>query len=149
VAVGDLGAEIVSSAEQLMSAGVDKQSRQGAKDLAELADALRRTSLEIEGNAAAPYVDKAAEQMDRVAQLLLRTDARAAVRGVEGFARREPLVFLGGAFVAGLLGARFLRSSSTAAPKSANAVPPDGAFVELKGSSPGTTRNTRPGPLAP
>ena len=39
---------------------------------------------------------------------------RNAVSSTERFARREPLFFLGGAFVVGLLAARFLKSSERA-----------------------------------
>ena len=33
-------------------------------------------------------------------------------RGVESFARREPLLFIGGAFALGMVAARFLKASA-------------------------------------
>jgi hypothetical protein len=38
------------------------------------------------------------------------------VRNVEDFARRQPALFIGGAFMLGLLGARFLKSSAQTDP---------------------------------
>jgi len=49
--------------------------------------------------------------MERVSNYLQRTDVAELVDGVEDFARREPLLFVGGAFALGLLGARFLKST--------------------------------------
>ena len=39
-------------------------------------------------------------------------DVQAIVRDVERYAREQPALFLGGAFVLGLLGARFLKSTA-------------------------------------
>jgi len=45
------------------------------------------------------------------ADYVQQTDVRQMADRVESFARREPAIFLGGAFALGLLGARFLKSS--------------------------------------
>ena len=60
----------------------------------------------------ADYVDKAAEGIDRWAHQLRQRDINDTVRAVHGFARREPAVFLGLAFGAGVFLARFLKSST-------------------------------------
>ena len=60
----------------------------------------------------ADYVDKAAEGIDRWAQQIRQRDINDTVRAVHGFARREPAVFLGLAFGAGVFLARFLKSST-------------------------------------
>ena len=61
----------------------------------------------------ADYVDKAAEGIERWADQLRRRDINETVRAVHDFARREPAVFLGIAFGAGALLARFLKSSTS------------------------------------
>jgi hypothetical protein len=60
----------------------------------------------------ADYVDKAAGGIDRWANELRQRDLTDTIRVVHDFARREPAVFLGLAFGAGALLARFLKSST-------------------------------------
>ena len=60
----------------------------------------------------ADYVGKAAEGIDRWADQLRGRDIDDTVRAVHDFARREPALFLGIAFGAGALLARFLKSST-------------------------------------
>ncbi len=60
----------------------------------------------------ANYVNQAADGLDRWADRLRERDIDDAVRAVNDFARRQPVVFLGLAFGAGALLARFLKSSS-------------------------------------
>jgi len=50
--------------------------------------------------------------VDRVSRYLRDKDLPALVRDTEGFARRHPDLFLGGSLVAGVLLARFLKSSA-------------------------------------
>ena len=49
--------------------------------------------------------------MQRAADYLDRTDSREMMHHTEQFARRQPALFLGGAFGLGLIAARFLKSS--------------------------------------
>ena len=50
----------------------------------------------------------AADRTQDIARYLQQTDVNDMIRGVEDFARRQPLLFLGGAFAIGLIGSRFL-----------------------------------------
>jgi hypothetical protein len=59
----------------------------------------------------ADYVNKAADGMERWAADLKRQDIDDALRAAQQFARRQPALFLGVAFTAGMLAARFLKSS--------------------------------------
>ena len=59
----------------------------------------------------AEYVNKAADGMERWAADLKRQDIDDALRAAQQFARRQPALFLGVAFTAGMLAARFLKSS--------------------------------------
>jgi hypothetical protein len=60
----------------------------------------------------AQYGDAAAGQLERFSGYLNEHDVSELVGEVEDFARRNATYFVGGAFLLGLLGARFLKSSS-------------------------------------
>ncbi|MCU0618438.1 MAG: hypothetical protein MUF21_04505 [Gemmatimonadaceae bacterium] len=60
------------------------------------------------------YIAVAADRMESLANYLRNTETDELVRRAESYARRQPALFLGGAFVVGLLGARFLKSSRRA-----------------------------------
>jgi len=62
----------------------------------------------------ADYVDQAAGQIERFAGYLENRSVDELMYDAERFARRQPAMFLGGAFVLGVLAARFLKSSAAA-----------------------------------
>ena len=57
--------------------------------------------------------ESAAEQADRLAAYLRENDARQMLSSVEDMARRQPLLFLGGAFVLGVATARIFKAGSS------------------------------------
>ena len=61
---------------------------------------------------AAKYTNSLAEQIENLSGYFERKDVRDMVRDVEGFARRYPAYFIGGAVALGFLAARFLKSSN-------------------------------------
>lgn len=82
--------------------------------LGSVAHAFRQTGQELRERdqaGIAGYLDRATGQVERLADFLRNRDARELVGEAERFARREPTLFLGGMFAAGLLAARFLKSS--------------------------------------
>jgi hypothetical protein len=95
---------------------VGQQKDQAADRLGSLAGALREAGRKLtEGEQSGDfgrYADRAAEQVDRLSTYLRDNDLRGFVRDTENFARRRPEVFLGGALLAGLALARFLKASS-------------------------------------
>lgn len=60
----------------------------------------------------AGYADKAAEQVAQWSDALRGQDASQLLEDTRQLARRQPMLFVGGALAAGFLGARFLRSSA-------------------------------------
>ena len=102
----------VEQAKDVVSAQVTEKSGKGAADIGEVAKALHQTSESLEGNIASPYVKQAAQQLDRVSEFLRTNDVGEMTKKVEAYARREPLLFLGGALAVGLLGARFLKATA-------------------------------------
>lgn len=104
--------QVAGQAKDIVRSRLSTQTSRSAIQVGELANALRQTSAQLEDNVASPFVSKAADRLDRVSELL-DADPTELVRNVEQFARREPLLFLGGAFALGIVGARFLKSSAT------------------------------------
>jgi hypothetical protein len=94
---------------------VDDGKARVARTLSSVASSLKNSSTEMQtGDAAAigGVVDRVADQIDRAANYLERSNAEEIVGGVERFARRNPALFIGAAFAVGVIGARFLKSSS-------------------------------------
>jgi hypothetical protein len=106
-----VASHVASETKSMVRTEVSRRTEQSAKDLEMAAQALRETGTKLEGNIASPYVEKAAEQLDRASNYLRHASFGDVVRTVEDFARREPLIFLGGAFAIGLVGARLLRGT--------------------------------------
>lgn len=113
--VKEVASNVAEQAKQVASGTMSRQAERSAADISQVARALRQTKEQLGGNFAEPYVDRTADQIERLARFVRTADAGQMLRGVESFARREPLVFLGGAFALGMLGARFLKSSGRGA----------------------------------
>ena len=83
-----------------------------------VAQTLRQTSDQLreqnKGAAVHEYIASATDQVERFSNYVRSANVSQMVNQVEQFARRQPGLFLGGAFVLGLLRARFLKSSGQA-----------------------------------
>ncbi len=92
---------------------VDARMSDVAHELGSVADAVRQTTQEVgDGNeTVARYGAKVAEQIEGVSSYLDQHSLDDVLGEVQDFARRQPAVFLGGAFMLGLMVGRFLRSS--------------------------------------
>jgi hypothetical protein len=94
---------------------IDDQKTRASDTLGSLAGAVRGMTQPLRDGGQgqiAEYANKAADGIERWASQLRQQDLEDAVRAVEQFARRQPAMFLGLAFGAGLIAARFLKSSS-------------------------------------
>jgi hypothetical protein len=111
---GESIGQIAERAADLGYSRADTSKEQVAEGLTSLASTIRRASsdLETEQPAVANVTQTAAEQTERIARYLQDTDAREIVSNVEDFARRQPLLFLGGAFVLGLAASRLLKAAT-------------------------------------
>ena len=107
--------------EKAVSALDEKKS--GLSDgLTSVADTVRRFSGTLNesqtndrvSEIASKYSETAAQKLESVARYLETTDWRELASDVEVQARRNPAIFLGTAFVLGMLAARFLKSSPPA-----------------------------------
>lgn len=108
--------QAAGQAGDFVSSMVTRQKDQAADRLGGMANTLRDVGSRLQNEADAgpigEYASKAAEQIDRLSHYLRDRDLNTFFRDSETFARRHPDVFLGGTFLAGLLLARFLKSSS-------------------------------------
>jgi hypothetical protein len=84
----------------------------------------------------AKYGETIADQIEQVSNYFDKKDLRGIARDVENFARRQPVIFIGAAFAAGLLAARFLKSS--AGPISQPGSNPEGENAGTKMPKPST-----------
>jgi len=107
---GDLAGQVKREASNRLSSQIDN----AAQGISGASQALRNVSeqLQQEQPQLANYAERAAEQVEHFSSYLKGKDLDQLVHDVEGFARRQPAAFLGGAFVLGLAAARFLKSSS-------------------------------------
>jgi hypothetical protein len=112
--IGGMARNLASQAQQKageqVRSTVDKGRSRAADTLQEVARTLMQSS-EGEENPAAPYMNRAGEQVQRVAEYLRNSDMQQMMTGAEQFARRQPALFLGSAFAIGVLAARFLKST--------------------------------------
>lgn len=107
-----LASEVTSSAQELVRTEVEKRTVQGAQELSEVARALRQSGDALKGNRAAPYVQKAADGIEHVADYVRQAKPRDVLETVTTFAQRDPVLFLSGAFAVGLFGSRFMKSEA-------------------------------------
>jgi len=107
--------KVAGQAGDYVSTLVSRQKDQAADRLGGVAGAIRDVGNRLQEQDTAgvgQYAMRAADQVDRLSHYLRDRDLNTFFRDTETFARRHPDVFLGGTFLAGLLLARFLKSSS-------------------------------------
>jgi hypothetical protein len=108
------GEKVLNSAEEQKAAGADFASG--------MAGAMRRAANEFDKDVpqAAQYIRLAADQIDTASDAFRRRDLNQLVADVQGFARRQPVAFLGAAVFAGFAVIRFLKTSTAAAGAGSN-----------------------------
>ncbi len=128
----DTGASLLNQAKSAAGDAYDSVAEKAASTiedqkagfsggLTSAADTVRRVSGTLtEGDSkngvteyAAQYTETAAKKLEQAAQYFESTDMKKMFRDVESYAKRNPAIFLGGAFALGVIAARFFRSSPT------------------------------------
>lgn len=123
--IADTARQGADQVKQAASATTDKvkssamsqaatQKDQAAESLNTVGDAVSQAAQQLRQNNQAPIAQVAESAAANIGQLAdyLRTRSVGDLIGdVEDFASRQPALFLSGAFLAGVLGARFLKSS--------------------------------------
>jgi hypothetical protein len=116
----DTGKEAAQRAGHLVERGTDigfKQADRGldqaASGVETVAATIRRVSADIATDQPqiAEFASSAADQAAALAGYLRENDVRQIVGNVENYARRQPLLFVGGAFLLGIAASRFIKAA--------------------------------------
>lgn len=99
---------------------LEEQKTNLSSGLSTVADNIRKLGGDLSGSessdgltrAAAEVSQTAASKLEKAADYFDRQDLNAMYRDVENLARRNPGLFIGGAFALGFLAARFFKSTS-------------------------------------
>ncbi|QCF25203.1 hypothetical protein [Hydrocarboniclastica marina] len=106
--------EFADSARKTAEAQAQRQQDAAAGELGGIANALRKTADEVQGQSYFPldrYARQAADKLDDLSESLRGGDVRTALSRLETYTREQPGVVLGGAIISGFLLARFIRAS--------------------------------------
>jgi hypothetical protein len=106
---------MVDEASHQAKSALSEQKDAAVDQLSGLAKALRQSSDQLrqqDQGAFATYSQQVADQIDHMSGYLRDRDLEDLMYDAEDFARRQPELFIGGAFTLGLLAARFLKSST-------------------------------------
>lgn len=106
--------EVASQAQNQAKSAVTTRKDQAVEQLGSVSQAIRSTSTELRNQdkgMVAQYADQVADRVDRISGYLQERDVDQLLDDAENMARRQPELFLGGAFIVGLLVGRFIKSS--------------------------------------
>ena len=109
--VGDLVEQVKHEGEEFLS----ERKSLVAGQFTNISGAIRRAADKLhdtDSKFIADYVDRAADKVDDVGRYIDEHDLRDVMEDVGVVARRQPLLFAGGMFLAGLAAARFLKAST-------------------------------------
>lgn len=121
-AAGEMKQEMQHLTEEAKERGralFEGQRRAAADEIGGMVEALRRTQQDLDREqkpSTSELVGRAASALDRLAGTVRTQDFRRLFGEVEGYARQHPGLFFGGSIAAGLLLARFLKSSAEGQP---------------------------------
>jgi len=112
--VKETASHLTDSAKDTASSKVSGQKDRAVDGINQLTSAITQVGDQMrdQNPTIASFADSAAERLNQFSQTLDTRDVDELLDEVQQFARRQPALFLGGAFALGLLGARFLKSSS-------------------------------------
>lgn len=106
---------VVTQVGEQAKSTVEARKSDVAHELGSVADVVRQTSYEA-GIGTSPaivdYGQRIADQIEGISSYLDAHGVEDILWDVQDFGRRQPAVYLGGAFMLGLIAGRFLRSSA-------------------------------------
>ena len=105
---------MVDRVRHTAAAQLTSQKTRATDTLGSVAAAIRQSSQPLRDNnqaMLADYAGKAADQLEQFSARLRERDLTELMDDAKRFARRQPALFVGAAFAAGVLAARFLKSS--------------------------------------
>jgi hypothetical protein len=105
---------VADQARTQLTSSLNDQTTRVAEAVHSTADALRQAGEQLKQHnqaAIGDCLESTAEIAERVSGYFRQHDINAMFSDLENVARRQPAVFIGGAFVLGLMAARFMKSS--------------------------------------
>lgn len=106
--------EVAGQAKDEAKDQLAQKKQQATGSLDDVADAMHAAGDRLEQDdrdAFASYAHNAANQVEHLVQSVRNRSVGEILDEAERFARREPGLFIGGAFLLGIVGARFLKAS--------------------------------------
>ena len=113
---GNAASGVLNLVRDSATSQLSSQKDRATDGLGSLARAVRQSTQSLRDNqqdTVAQYVEQAADRIEQFSSRLRDRDLGELMRDADRFARRQPAVFIGAAFVLGVLAARFLKSSGT------------------------------------
>lgn len=132
--VQQTAADLKGQVTEQATGKLEEQKAAASGSLNTFAHAVRQTADQLEENDQtdlARYIHRAAGQVENLANYIGQRDLRGLAQDTEQFARREPALFLGGAFTLGLFAARFLKSSGSGGGAASGQSMPGGSGATL------------------
>ncbi len=139
------GGELMDQTRTQITSRISDQKETAAGSISTVAQAIRQMGDQLRQQdqaMIAGYVTPIADAVENVSGYLREHSVEDMTQEVERFARRNPAVFLGAAFGIGLLAARFLKSSASAAARADYSTPMYGTAVMDTGANTETARGT-------
>jgi len=108
------GPGVLADLQRKLTSGVDNEKNRAAENISSLADVIRKTGEELrpQNEILSTLLDGAGDHIRRFADGIRQRGAGELVRDVADFGRRQPVMFVGSAFLVGLGVVRFLKASS-------------------------------------
>ena len=99
-----------------MADALESQKAAGTDRAKGFSEALRRAAAELEHEIppAATYINRAADEIDHMAEAVKHRDVRQIVGDIQDFARRQPAAFLGATVLGGFALMRLLKTPTAA-----------------------------------
>jgi hypothetical protein len=109
------GPHLVDRVRDTATTRLSNEKNRATDGLGTVAQAVRQTTQQLRDqnhDTIARYAEQAADQIERLSERLRTKDVEELMRDLQSLTRRQPALFVGGAFALGLIGARFFKSSS-------------------------------------
>jgi hypothetical protein len=108
--------ELASKAQNKVEETITQRKSVGADYIGSIAQATEHAAEAFTPDLpqAAHYIRLASKQMQEAADTLRERNVRELIGNVQGFARKQPTLFFGGAMILGFAALRFLKSASPA-----------------------------------
>ena len=106
---------VMARVRETANAQLASQKERATDGLGSVVQAVRQSTQQLrdqQHDTVAQYVEQAANHLERFSQRLKNKDINELLTDAQQMARRQPALFIGSAFAIGLLGARFIKSSS-------------------------------------